>query len=340
MKKLIRNPLAIFGMIFIVLILFVSLAGYWIMPDNSNNANEMHLELSCLSPGETVTMLQLPKLEIPDQQSIFSIWWRGKESIVKSIPLNKFTASDSAISYQVRGDSSWYVYHGGDYQVVDRTYYFGADRYGRDMLSRMILGSRVSILVGIVAVLVSMLIGVFLGAMAGYYGGKIDSMISWMINVVWSLPTLLLVIAITFSLGKGFWQVFVAIGLSMWVEVARLVRGQVMSMKEREFVEAARALGFKDFRIIFRHIIPNMWGPLMVMASANFASAILLEAGLSFLGFGAQPPIPTWGGMVKEHYGYIIMDAAFLAFIPGFAIMLLVYSFNVFSNGLSELLDD
>ncbi len=221
-------------------------------------------------------------------------------------------------------------------QIFTRTYIFGTDRYGRDLFSRIVLGSRVSLAVGLVSVVISLLIGLALGAMAGFYRGSVDELISWLINVIWSLPTLLLVIAISFALGKGFWQVFIAIGLSMWVEVARLVRGQILSVRELEYVEAARAMGFSNFRIIYKHILPNIMGPLLVIAAANFASAILLEAGLSFLGFGAQPPMPTWGGMVKEHYGYIIIDAAYLAIIPGIAIILLVFAFNIFSSGLSD----
>jgi peptide/nickel transport system permease protein len=161
----------------------------------------------------------------------------------------------------------------------------------------------------------------------------------WLINVVWSIPTLLMVIALTMVLGKGFWQIFVAVGLTMWVEVARVVRGQVMSLREKEFVEAAKVLGFGTRRIVFRHILPNVMGPVAIISAGTFATAILLEAGLSFLGIGVQPPIPSWGTMIKDHYGYLIMDKAYLAILPGVAIMLLVLAFTLIGNGLRDALD-
>lgn len=226
-----------------------------------------------------------------------------------------------------------------DRQIATRTFVLGSDIYGRDVLSRVILGARVSLAVGFLAVLISLVIGVLIGAVAGYFGGWVDAILSWLMNILWSLPALLLVIAISFALGKGLWQIFVAVGLSMWVEVARLVRGQVMAVKKMEYVEAARALGYTHSRIIFKHILPNIFGPVLVIAASNFASAILLESGLSFLGFGAQPPMPTWGGMIKEHYGYIVMDAAYLAIIPGLAIMLTVFAFNVLTTGLRDAFD-
>jgi peptide/nickel transport system permease protein len=225
------------------------------------------------------------------------------------------------------------------HQITKKTYWLGTDIYGRDLLSRLILGARVSLAVGFVSVIISLLLGVIIGSVAGYFGGWIDASLSWLMNILWALPALLLVIAISFALGKGLWQIFIAVGLSMWVEVARLVRGQVLSLKQVEFIEAARSMGFNNARIIRRHILPNIIGPILVLASSNFASAILLEAGLSFLGFGAQPPMPTWGSMIKEHYGYIIMDSAYLAILPGLAIMLMVYAFNLVTVGLRDAFD-
>lgn len=223
--------------------------------------------------------------------------------------------------------------------VFYRTYWLGTDVAGRDMLSRLLIGTRISLSVGFVSVIISVIIGVLLGAIAGYFRGKTDDIIMWIINVVWSIPTLLLVIAITLVLGKGIIQVFIAVGLTMWVDVARVVRGQILSLREKEFIEAARALGFNNSRIILKHILPNIIGPVIVIAASNFATAILTEAGLSFLGIGAQPPTPSWGEMINAHRGYILVDKAYLAFIPGIAIMILVFAFMLVGNGLRDALD-
>jgi peptide/nickel transport system permease protein len=147
------------------------------------------------------------------------------------------------------------------------------------------------------------------------------------------------VFAITLALGKGYWQVFLAVGLTLWVNVARLVRGQVLSIRELNYIEATKAMGFSSARTIIRHILPNVMGPVIVIAASNFASAIVIEAGLSFLGLGVQPPQPSWGLMIKENYNFIITNNPMLAIAPGIAIMLLVLAFNLVGNGLRDVLD-
>lgn len=340
-----RNKIAIAGLAVIIFTLLVAILGYLIMPDSTPRANNMTIQLSIKKPGSEFMMLRLRKTEPVDTVNIFTKMLFGQPSFYREIPITAYRfAKDSIyvneyIGAEDKPEPKVYKLPPGGADVIHRTYLLGTDIYGRDLLSRLILGTRVSLAVGLMSVIISMLLGVTIGAVAGYFGGWIDAALSWLMNILWALPALLLVIAISFALGKGLWQIFIAVGLSMWVEVARLVRGQVLSLKQVEYIEAARSLGFNNTRIISRHILPNIIGPILVLASSNFASAILLEAGLSFLGFGAQPPMPTWGSMIKEHYGYIVMDSAYLAVIPGLAIMFLVYAFNLVTVGLRDAFD-
>ncbi|MBI1221573.1 MAG: ABC transporter permease subunit [Bacteroidetes bacterium] len=348
-KKLLSNRLSALGLIIIGLTCISAILAVPLSPDRSPDANAIQLPLAAKKPGFQVQVLQIPD-SIENSGSLVQ-WFSGIPEQKTEIPI---------LDYDIQDNGIWITHYAeeaadGIREFIPKTrfpegqirshniswkkFWLGTDRFGRDMLSRMLLGARVSIAVGMLAVFISMIVGIILGALAAYYGGGIDKVIQWLMNVIWSLPTLLLVIAFALALGKGLWQIFIAIGLSMWVDVARLVRGQVLSLKEKEFVEAARVLGLPDWQILFKHILPNLIGPLTVVAAANFASAILLEAGLSFLGLGVQAPAPSWGQMIKEHYGYIVLDSAYLAIIPGIAIMLLVMSFNFVGNGLRDALD-
>lgn len=281
-----------------------------------------------LETGEPVSIsYSLPDILYPLNTGV-EVSRQGDTLFFEDIYGNRHSETASSLGREVAENS-----------IVKKRFLLGTDPYGRDLLSRLMIGARVSLSVGFISVFISLLIGISMGALAGFFRGRVDNLIVWVINVVWSIPTLLLVIAITFALGKGFWQVFIAVGLTMWVEVARVVRGQILSMREKEFVEAGRALGYNNFRIIFRHVLPNVMSPVIVIAAANFASAILIEAGLSFLGIGVQPPMPSWGSMIRENYAYIILDAAYLAIIPGIAIMLMVLAFMIIGSGLRDALD-
>ncbi|NJN24717.1 MAG: ABC transporter permease [Cyclobacteriaceae bacterium] len=225
--------------------------------------------------------------------------------------------------------------------LEQRSYWLGTDKMGRDMLSRLLYGTRISLSIGFISVLISMFLGMSLGSLAGFFGGKVDMLILWFMSVIWSIPGIILVISISMALqSRGVWVAFVAVGLTMWVEVARVMRGQIMSIKEKLFVEAARAFGVKNFRIVFVHILPNIAGPLIVIATANFAGAILLEAGLSFLGLGVQPPSPSWGVMIYEGFQAIgTKNSLHLILFPALAICILVLAFNLLGNGLRDAYD-
>lgn len=362
-KRLRRNKGALAGMIIIAIAVLVALFAHVIAPDPTPDANRMIVEIGGQKPGFTQQFFKLPKEQTIRKASFMRRLLSGTEDGFQYIPITNYQfAGDSLIIQQYLDEDvterkafaltsilpanaltanksrEAIMQYISRHQLVTQQFLLGTDKYGRDILSRLIVGVRVSLAVGLITVLISLSIGVLLGALGGYYRGVMDDVITWFINVIWSIPTLLLVFAITLVLGKGFWQVFIAIGLTMWVNVARLIRGQVLSIREMEYVEAARALGFTHSRIIVRHVLPNVLGPVMVLAASNFASAIVIEAGLSFLGVGVQPPQPSWGLMIKENFNFIITQNPMLALAPGFAIMLLVLAFNMLGNGLRDAL--
>ncbi len=224
-------------------------------------------------------------------------------------------------------------------QSQQKTFLLGTDRLGRDILSRLMAGTYISLTVGFISVAISLLVGVFIGLLAGYYRGWVDTALSWIINVIWSIPNLLVVMAFILAFGAGFWKVFIAIGLTMWVEVARVVRGQILSIREKEYIEAARSMGMTDARIMFREMLPQLWPTLIVISAANFSSAILIESGMSFLGLGVQIPAPSWGNMIRENYAMIPTKHAHLALAPGICIMFTVLALSYVGNGLRSALD-
>ncbi|MDO6813575.1 ABC transporter permease [Tenacibaculum soleae] len=343
-QKFKRSKTGMLSFLFIVFCGLIAVFCYTIAPDNSNAANQMHLEIHSKSPGFSVMMLSIPS-QSKKEQSWFSVFMNGKQNSPTEIPIKSYKLINNQLEILKYSDGLAKNYPLALFNdqpkkhIQQKTFWFGTDKYGRDLLSRLLIGARISFFIGFIAVFISLLIGIPIGALAGYFGGKMDTFIMWVINITWSIPTLLLVIAITLALGKGFWQVFIAVGLTMWVEVARVVRGQVITTKQQQYVEAAKALGFSDFRIIFKHILPNILAPIIVISAANFAAAILIESGLSFLGIGAQPPTPSWGAMIKNHYNYIILGKPFLALIPGLAIMSLVMAFMLIGNTLRDALD-
>jgi ABC-type dipeptide/oligopeptide/nickel transport system permease subunit len=215
---------------------------------------------------------------------------------------------------------------------------FGADGIGRDMLSRMIFGTRVALIVAFTATFISVTIGVMVGATAGYFGGWVDSILSRVVDAVMAIPLLVLVIALVSVLGAGLFTTVLAIGVAIWAQYARVVRADIMSLRERDYVVAARTIGAGTPRIIVRHMIPNALAPVIVISTLSVGSVIILEAGLSFLGLGVQPPNPSWGGMLSEGREHM-RTFPHISIIPGIAITLTVLAFNLVGDALRDALD-
>ena len=366
-QRLLQNRPALFGIGFIALCTLLALLGYWVLPDNSPSANNGLVQLQKEPPGFQATILKLPlpaAVRASRSDNFLLTWWQGQRPQFREVPVggaptftqdsvffqpyqNHSALPDPPRHYSLQqlagrpGTPQELRQFILDQRVEQRTYWLGTDKAGRDELSRLLLGTRISLGIGLVAVLISLALGMTIGAVAGYVGGAVDSLLLGLMTVVWSIPGIMLVIAISLALNsKGVWVSFVAVGLTMWVDVARVVRGQMLSLREKTFVEAGRVLGIPQSRLIAFHLLPNMIGPLIVLATSNFAAAILLEAGLSFLGLGVQPPAPSWGLMVNEGFQLLGTSAGlWLTLFPGLAISLLVLSFNLLGNALRDAYD-
>lgn len=308
-----KKPAHILAFSYLGICILLSLFAYVFISDKSMDANRHVPELALIDPLKKVC-IQCELLQ-QKEQSYISRMVFGDQNAYKC---NQLTSPDKSTEKQCF------------------TLWFGTDKFGRDVFSRTVLGIRYTLMISLTAVLISIMIGLILGCLAGYFGGRIDHIISIGINVFWSLPTILLAFAIILAFGRNYFSIFIAIGLTMWGDIARLVRAQIMQYKEMLFVQVLTVLGFPHWKILFKEILPNIMGPVYVNAAGNFALAVLLESGLSFLGFGLQPPKPTLGNILQEQYVYAISGKPFLALIPSIVVVLLILSFQVLTSYLRD----
>ncbi len=327
-KRLKRNKLAMTGMWIIVVMALTAIFADIIAP---HSPYRQIVDYSNQNEGFTGSVLIKQSTGGYDEEYIPVKSWSLSGDTVHYV--DSFNREQSIATAGLVGENQddWYW---------KPLFLLGTDKFGRDLLTRLIYGTRISLGIGFLAELIALTIGVTFGAFAGYFRGGIDSAIMYVANVVWSFPYILLVIALSLAIGVGFVPTFVAIGVASWVDMCRIVRGQFFSLRETEYVEATRALGFKAGRTIFRHILPNSLGPITVIATAGFAMAIIAEASLAYIGIGIQKPQPSWGSMIFE--GRINVSAGInigQMIYPCICLALAVFGFNLFGDGLRDALD-
>ena len=345
-----QNKLAFFASLYLLALLLLGIFGYLIAPDQTPNANTQIAAMASKKPGYEQLFLLLPA-EVTEKASWTQVF-SGKPATYTPMPIHAYRQSGDRLfvhEFIHPGAGEWKSFSihdltGGKTEtwpsyIRKKTFHLGTDGLGRDILSRLIIGTRVSLTVGFMGMFISLIIGFLIGALGALGSPKTDSLVQWFLGVFWSIPTILLVFAMTLAFGKGNMQIYGAIGCTLWVQIARVTRSQLMSLREREYIQAVTLMGFSKVRILFRHLLPNMTGTLLVLGTANFASAIMIEAGLSFLGLGIQAPQPSWGLMIKEHYSYLITNKPEMALIPGLAIVSLVLAVHLLGSAFRDRWD-
>ncbi len=304
--------------------LIIAIFSYAIIPDKSANANTQIPQLALKPVGfETEAIKKIIK---PNTNNFIEKLIYGSNELAIYFPLkNKKQVNDTIIITDYYNKQRKFPLK--EVKIVKLKFLLGTDNLGRDFFSRVILGARISLFVGVMAMLLSSLLGFFLGSVAGFAGGRIDNFLQWIMGTLWTLPSVLLALILSFVFGAGIKNLIITIALVSWIDTARIIRGKTIELKHREFVSAAHALGLPQLRILVKHIFPNLRETLIIVSISTLSSAVLLEAGLSFLGFGVEPPTPSWGQLISENYPYLMIDSLqHLAIFPGIAISLLIVS--------------